>query len=156
MTYSLGSGGAARPKAFGSWRVTQGIWVLTQDLWELGPYAGHKVLGQVGLQDPRDLGLRSCHTQATWVRRPFPTPSFLGIDGDPWPKLIIIIIIIIIIILVVVVVVAATVIDFSLQINFMFFFSDSNDIYFKFNNFNEYNNIYNINNNIKLVWLKFL
>jgi len=120
MTYSLGSGGATRPKAFGSWRVTQGIWVLTQDLWELGPYAGHKVLGQVGLQDPRDLGLRSCHTQATWVRRPFPTPSFLGIDGDPWPKLIIIIIIIII--LVVVVVAAATVIDFSLQINFMFFF----------------------------------
>ena len=150
MTYSLGSGGAARPKAFGSWRVTQGIWVLTQDPWELGPYAGYKVLGQVGLQDPRDLGLRSCHTQATWVRRPFPTPSFLGIEGDPWPKIIIIIIIIL------VVVVEAASIDFALQINFMFFFSDSNDIYFKFNNINEYNNINNINNNNKLVWLKFL
>jgi hypothetical protein len=26
-------------------------------------------LGQVGLQDPRDLGLRSCHTRATWMRQ---------------------------------------------------------------------------------------
>ena len=32
----------------------------------------------------------------------------------------------------------------------MFFF-DSNKIYFKFNNINEFNNIYNINSNIKFV-----
>jgi hypothetical protein len=36
----------------------------------------------------------------------------------------------------------------------MFFYS--NNIYFKFNNINEYNNIYNIKNNIKLSLLKFL
>jgi len=38
------------------------------------------------------------------------------------------------------------VIDFTLQINYIFFYI--NNIYFKFNNINEYNNI---NNNIKLV-----
>jgi hypothetical protein len=38
----------------------------------------------------------------------------------------------------------------------MFFYSYN--IYFKFNNINEHNNIYNINNNIiiiKLIWPKF-
>jgi len=32
----------------------------------------------------------------------------------------------------------------------------SNKIYFKFNNFNEFNKIYDINDNIKLVCPKFL
>jgi len=32
----------------------------------------------------------------------------------------------------------------------MFFYS--NKIYFKFNNINEFNKIYDINNNIKLIW----
>jgi len=36
----------------------------------------------------------------------------------------------------------------------MFFYG--NKIYFKFNNINEINNIYNINNNIKFIWPKFL
>jgi len=63
----------------------------------------------------------------------FPAPNFLGLEREIWPKLIIIIIIIIIII------------DFTLKINSIFFYS--NNIYFKFNNINEYNNI---NNNIKL------
>jgi len=38
-------------------------------------------LGQAGLQDPRDLGLRLCHSQTTWVTLPFPAPSFLGLEG---------------------------------------------------------------------------
>jgi len=72
----------------------------------------------------RDLGLRSCHAQATWVRCTFLAPSFLVLEGDVKPKLIIIIII-----------------DFTIKIKSIFFF-DSNNIYCKFNN------IYNINNNI--------
>jgi hypothetical protein len=43
-----------------------------------------------------------------------------------------------------------TTIDFTFKLNLYFF--DSNNIYFKFNNMNEFNNIYNINKNIKLVW----
>jgi len=39
-------------------------------------------LGQTGLQDSSNLGLRPYQTQATWVRRPFPAPSFLGLKGD--------------------------------------------------------------------------
>jgi len=74
-------------------------------------------LGQAMLQDPKDLDLLSCHTQATWVWRPFPAPNFLGLEGNPLPKIIVVVVII----------------DFVLQINSMFFF-DSNDIYFKFNN----------------------
>jgi hypothetical protein len=61
----------------------------------MGPYREHIILGQVGLYDPKDLGLRSCHIQATWMRRPFPAPSFLGLERDAWPKLIMIIIIVI-------------------------------------------------------------
>jgi len=53
----------------------------------LGP--DPKALGYAGLHDPSDLGLRS-HTQVTWVRRPFPTPFFLGLEEDVRPKLIII------------------------------------------------------------------
>jgi len=45
-------------------------------------------------------------------------------------------------------------IDFTHQIISIFFYS--NNIYFKFNNINEFNNIYNINNNIKLLMPKFL
>jgi len=41
-------------------------------------------------------------------------------------------------------------------LNHIYVFFDSNKIYFKFNNFNEFNNIYDINNNIKLIWPKFL
>jgi len=57
------------------------------------------------LQDPRILGLRSCHSQTTWIRCNFLASSFLGMEGDARPKLIIIIII-----------------DFTLKIKFIFFF----------------------------------
>jgi len=40
------------------------------------------VLGQAELQDPNNLGLRSYQSQATWVRCPFPAPSFLDLEGD--------------------------------------------------------------------------
>jgi len=87
------------------------------------------VLGQVMLQDARDLGLRSCPSQATWVRCIFRVPSFLGLEMDVRLQLIIIIIIII-------------TIDFTLKIKSIFFYN--NNIYCKFNNINEFNNIYNI------------
>jgi hypothetical protein len=89
------------------------------------------VLGQVVLQDARDLGLRSCPSQATWVRCTFRVSSFLGLEGDVGLQLIIIIIITITI-----------TIDFILKIKSIFFYS--NNIYCKFNNINEFNNIYNI------------
>jgi hypothetical protein len=79
-------------------------------------------MGQVGLQDPNNLG-----------QAPLSNPKFLRSEGDVKLKLIIIITIIII--------------DFTLQIKFIFFYS--NNIYFKFNDINE-------SNNIKLVWPKFL
>jgi hypothetical protein len=60
------------------------------------------------LQDSWDLSLRSCYSQAPWVRCTFLTPSFLGLEGDVKPKLIIIIIIIIIT-------------DFTLKIKSIFF-----------------------------------
>jgi len=78
-----------------------------------------------------------CGTQEKWIL--MPDPSFLGLERDVRPKLIIIIIII----------------DFTLQIKFIIFF-DSNKIYFKFNNINEIKNINNITNNIKFIWPKFL
>jgi hypothetical protein len=56
---------------------TQGIWVLTTDPRDLDPDIGSM----------RNLGMRSCYTQATWVKRSFPTPSFLSLEGDPLPKL---------------------------------------------------------------------
>jgi len=64
------------------------------------------------LHDPSDLGLRS-HTQVTWVRHPFPTPFFLGLEEDVRPKLIIIIIIITTTIII---------INFTLKIKYMLFF----------------------------------
>jgi len=79
-------------------------------------------MGQVGLQDPNNLG-----------QAPLSNPKFLRSEWDVKLKLIIIITIIII--------------DFTLQIKFIFFYS--NNIYFKFNDINE-------SNNIKLVWPKFL
>jgi hypothetical protein len=90
------------------------------------------VVGQVGLQDPRNLDMLPCHSQTTRVRRSFLAPSFLGLKGHVEHKLIIII-------------------DFTLQIKSIFFFYNSK-IYFKFNNINEFNNIYDI----KLISLKFL
>jgi hypothetical protein len=65
-------------------------------------------LGQAGLQDPNDLGLCSHHSQATWVRCPFSAPSFLGMEGDARPKLLITITITIIIIIIIII------IDFTL------------------------------------------
>jgi hypothetical protein len=35
-----------------------------------------------------DLSLCSCHSQVTWIRCTFPTPSSLGLEGDVRPKLI--------------------------------------------------------------------
>jgi len=64
------------------------------------------VMGQVGLQDSKDLDQLLCHSQATWVRRSFLAPSFLGLEGHVELKLIIIIIII----------------DFTIQIKYIFFF----------------------------------
>jgi len=58
---------------------------------DLGPDAGPKrldpdegpiILGLVELHNPRDLGLRSSHTQAPSVRHFFPAPSFLGLERD--------------------------------------------------------------------------
>jgi hypothetical protein len=97
------------------------------------------VVGQVGLQDPRNLDMLPCHSQTTRVRRPFLAPSFLGLKGHVEHKLIIMIIII----------------DLTLQIKSIFFFYNSK-IYFKFNNINEFNNINDINNDIKVISLKFL
>jgi hypothetical protein len=89
--------------------------------------------------------LRSCHSQVTWIRRTFPAPRNLSLEGHVRSKLIIIIIIIII--------------DFALQIKFIFFYN--NIFFFKFNNiydinynknnkiYNKNKNIYNTNNNIK-------
>jgi hypothetical protein len=50
-----------------------------------------------------------------------------------------------------------TIFNFTLQIKSIGF-SYSNNIFFQFNNINnnEYNNVYNINNNIKLAGPKFL
>jgi len=47
---------------------------------KLDPDEGPIILGLAGLQNPRDLGLRSTHTQAPSVRRSFPAPSFLGLE----------------------------------------------------------------------------
>jgi len=44
------------------------------------------VLGQAKLQDPNDLGLRFYQLQATWVRCPFPAPSFLDLERDARPS----------------------------------------------------------------------
>jgi len=63
-----------------------------------------RALGQAGLQNPSDLGLHPCHTQATWVRCPFLASIFLGMEGDVLPKLI-----------------TTTIIDFTLKIKSMFF-----------------------------------
>jgi len=55
--------------------------------------------------------------------------------------------------------ITTTILNFTFQIKSMIFFN-SNSIFLKFiNNYinnNDNNNIYNINNNIKHVWLKFL
>jgi hypothetical protein len=99
-------------------------------------------LGSDGAARPKGFEFAHLPHPNNLGEAPFPGSSFLGLEGDAWPKLIIIIIITIII-------------DFTLEINSIFFF-DSNNIYFKFNNINEYNNIYNINKNIKLAWPKFL
>ena len=81
-------------------------WIRTPDTTTLGPNTDPGALVQTGVQDPSDLGRCLCQIQATWVRCPFPAPSFLGLEGDAWPKLIIIITIII---------------DFTLKIKSMFF-----------------------------------
>ena len=93
------SGPDARPLNLGSRSWTQENWVLKQDSLALGPDAdalpmgsNPRALGQVGLQNPSDLGLHPCHTQATWVKRPFQASIFLGMEGNVLPKLIIILI----------------------------------------------------------------
>jgi hypothetical protein len=94
----------------------------------LGPDAGPRALGQGGCKTQGTLICAPC-TQATWARRTLLAPSFLDLEEDVKSKLIIIIIIIII------------TIDFIPQIKSMFFYC--NNIYFKFNNINEFNNINN-------------
>jgi len=79
------------------------------DLIALGLDTCPKCLGLGGAVRLKGLGLRPCHSQTTWVRRNFSAPSFFGIEGHVRSKLIKITIIIIIII------------DFNLQIKFMFF-----------------------------------
>jgi hypothetical protein len=78
------------------------------DLIALGLDTCPKCLESDGAVRLKGLDLRSCHSQTTWVRRNFSAPSFFGIEGHVRPKLIKITIIIIII-------------DFNLQIKFMFF-----------------------------------
>jgi hypothetical protein len=78
------------------------------DLIALGLDTCPKCLGLGGAVRLKGLGLRPCHSQTTWVRRNFSAPSFFGIEGHVRSKLIKIKIIIIII-------------DFNLQIKFMFF-----------------------------------
>jgi hypothetical protein len=85
---------------------------LDADALPMGP--DPRALGQARLQNPSYLGLRRCHTHATWGRRPFPASIFLGMEGDALPKLIIIIIIIIITTIII--------IDFTLKIKSMFYF----------------------------------
>jgi hypothetical protein len=121
-----------QPIKFGLGRKTQDYWVLTQTHQPRVWTPNLSVLSQGRMQDPKDLSLRPCHSQATWVRLSFLDPSFLSLEEHVKSKLIIIIII-----------------DFILQIKSMFLF-DSNKIYFKFNNINEFNNI------IKFVWPNFL
>jgi len=104
--------------------LTQAPLALGLDANALPVSPDPRALGHAGLQNPSDLSLRPCHTQTTWVRRPFPSSIFLGMERDVLPKLIIIITIIII--------------DFILKIKSMFFYS--NNIYFYFNNINEFNN----------------
>jgi hypothetical protein len=62
---------------------------------------------------PRPKGLRSapCHTQVTWVKHSFATPSFLDLEGDVRRKLIIII----------TTTTTIIIIDFILQIKSIFF-----------------------------------
>jgi len=48
----------------------------------LDPDKGPIILGLAELHNPRDLGLRSSHTQTPSVRHFFPAPSFLGLEGD--------------------------------------------------------------------------
>jgi len=93
---SLGSGYNIGPIKLGLGRRTHLLWV-----WMPNP----TIMGYARLQDPRDLSLHSYHSQATWVKCPFLAPSFLGLQGNVKPKLIIIIII-----------------DFTFQIKSMFFF----------------------------------
>jgi len=62
---------------------------------DLSQNVGPKSLGVDRVTRPKGPRSASCHTQATWVRRPFPAPSLLGLEGDVRLKLIIIIIIII-------------------------------------------------------------
>jgi hypothetical protein len=83
----------------------------TLDSLALGPHIEPKSIGSSGTIRPRELGSASCHTQVTWVSRPFPDPK-KGLEGDARPKLIIIMIIITTTIII---------IDFTLQIKFIFF-----------------------------------
>jgi hypothetical protein len=90
------------PISLGSWCRTQEIrsWQMTNSLGS-GMTARLKGFGSALKPHPNSLG-----------EAPFSGPSFLGLEGDAWPKLIIIIIIIIII---------TIVINFTLQINFIYF-----------------------------------
>jgi len=136
-----------KPINVGTWRRTQENWVLTQDPLLLGPDAGpinleywsrtqdNWVLIQVPRKLSRDAGpnsLRSWrHTQENWVLTQqlgwgVPAAGFLGLERDVWPKL------------------TTIMIDFTFKIKSMFFLY-INNIYFNFNNINELNNI---NNNI--------
>jgi hypothetical protein len=60
---------------------------------------------------PKGLGPAPCHTQQTWVRRPFPVISFLGLKKDVRPKLII------------TTTTTTIIIDFTLQIKSIYIFS---------------------------------
>jgi len=72
---------------------------------------------------PKGLGPAPYHPQQTWVRRPFPVISFLGLKKVVRPKL-------------TTTTTTTIIIDFTLQIKSIFFFH-SNNINFKFNNTNE-------------------
>jgi hypothetical protein len=77
------------------------------DLKALGPHSGSKSIGPSGTIRPGELGSASCHTQITWVSRPFPDPK-KGLEGDVRPKLL-------------TTTTTTIIIDFTIQIKYIFF-----------------------------------
>jgi len=77
----------------------------------LSPNIEPQSLGLGGAARPKELRSAPCHTQVTWVKHSFATPSFLDLEGDVRRKLIIII----------TTTTTIIIIDFILQIKSIFF-----------------------------------
>jgi len=110
------------------------------------------------VQDPRDLGLHSSHTQAHWVRCPFPALSFLGLENDAYPLnqfyvfFIVIIFFTDLIILMNIIIFTIFIIILNLSDLSSYNIYNTNKTIFHSNtlNYNKNNIIYNTNNNIFL------